>query len=101
MSQWLGTIVCIAVTSCHYKKGRPPLKPDAHVKEKQEEHLESAYETSLKYKLIYVAHIFFIVPFLGYIVYKRKQVHPNTYIILGVLTAFTLMYHGVHMMYSV
>ena len=87
------------------KKGssspRKWIKPDAHVKEKQEEHLESAYETSLKYKLIYAAHIFFIVPFLGYITYKRKQVHPNTYIMLGVLTAFTLTYHGIQMLYSV
>jgi hypothetical protein len=76
------------------------LKPDAHEKEKQEKHLETAYETSLKYKLIYAAHLFFIVPLLGYVAYYGKKT-PNTgFIITGVLTAFTMAYHGVHLMYS-
>lgn len=77
------------------------LKPPAHTKRKQTEHLETSYEKSLKYKLIYVAHILFIVPLLAYIAYYRKKVHPNAYIILGVLAAFTLVYHGIHLMYSV
>ena len=77
------------------------LKPPAHTDRKQTEHLETSYETSLKYKLIYIAHILFIVPLLGYIAYYRKRVHPYAYVILGVLTAFTLVYHGIHLMYSV
>ena len=76
------------------------LKPPSHVKNKQEEHLESAYETSLKYKLIYAAHIFFIVPLLAYIAYYKKRVNSSVYIVLGVLTAFTLVYHCGHLLYS-
>ena len=87
------------------KKGKSSLqktlKPDAHQEKKQVEHMETAYEKSLKYKLIYLAHILFIVPLLAYVSFYKKRIHPHTYILLGVLTAFTLLYHGVHLMYSV
>lgn len=76
------------------------LKPEAHESKKQEEHMETAYETSLKYKLIYLAHIFFIVPVLGYVAYYGKKTPKTAFIIVGVLTAFTLVYHGLHLMYS-
>lgn len=76
------------------------LKPEAHIERKQIEHLETAYETSLKYKLIYAAHLFFVVPFLGYISIYRRKIPNYMYIVLGVLTVFTMMYHGIYFMYS-
>lgn len=86
------------------KKGEKSLqkhfKPNAHTYRKQTEHLETAYETSLKYKLIYAAHLFFIVPFLGYIAIYRKKIPNYMYILLGVLTVFTMVYHGIYFMYS-
>ena len=76
------------------------LKPKSHTNRKQDEHLETSYEKSLKYKLIYVAHILFIVPLLAYVVYYGKKTPKNVFVIVGVVTAFTLVYHGVHLMYS-
>ena len=76
------------------------LKPTSHTNRKQDEHLETSYEKSLKYKLIYIAHILFIVPLLGYVVYYGKKTPKNVFVVVGVLTAFTLVYHGAHLMYS-
>ena len=51
-------------------------------------------EINRKKILIYLFHLIGIVPFLGYICYVQNRIHNNVYIILSVLTLFTLLYHG-------
>lgn len=58
-------------------------------------------ETSRKKILIYMFHLVGIVPFLGYICYFRKSIHPNAYIILSVLTIFTLLYHASGLLFQI
>jgi hypothetical protein len=55
-------------------------------------------ETRRKKLLIYAFHLVGIVPLLIYICYFQKSVHSNVYILLGVLTLFTFLYHGSEMM---
>ena len=50
--------------------------------------------------IIYASHILFIVPLLLYIVVYRNNVNKLTYPIVGVLAIFTLLYHGVSLVYN-
>ena len=75
------------------------IKPPAHQPEKQKE-WSCEEDKSARLILIYLAHIFFIVPIIAYVAIYRKQVNPLVYPILGVLAVFTLGYHGMHLMIS-
>ena len=79
--------------------GQKFIKPPAHQKEKQED-WECEEDKSTRRILIYLSHIFFIVPLLAYIALYRKCVNPIIYPILGVLAMFTLGYHGVFLLRS-
>lgn len=73
------------------------VKPPAHEPEKQKE-WSCENDTNVKYVLIYLAHILFIVPLIAYVALYRKQVNPIVYPILGVLSLFTLGYHGMYLL---
>lgn len=73
------------------------VKPPAHEPEKQKD-WSCEQDTHAKHILIYLAHIFFIVPLIAYIAIYRKQVNPLVYPVLGVLAVFTLGYHGMYLM---
>ena len=70
------------------------LKPDTEEREWSKE------EDTLEHKLIYVAHILFICPFLLYFYMKRGKVSSGSYSLLVALTVFTLAYHGGKLMVS-
>ena len=79
------------------KKGDKSLtglfKPSAHIPEKQEE-WSCEEDKSKKMILIYLAHILFIVPLIGYVAVYKSKTNKMVYPILGVLSLFTLGYHG-------
>jgi hypothetical protein len=75
------------------------VKPPAHEPEKQKE-WSCEQDTSAKHILIYLAHIFFIVPLIAYVALYRKRVNSLVYPILGVLAIFTLGYHGMYLLLS-
>lgn len=75
------------------------IKPQAHEPEKQEDWI-CEQDKSLKMTLIYISHIIFIVPMLGYIALYRNRVNPMIYPLLGVLAIFTLGYHGIYLLVS-
>ena len=77
------------------------IKPPAHKPEKQIEHKDRPVDKSMRRMLIYVSHIFFIVPILAYLALYKKNVNPMIYPLLGSLAAFTLFYHGLGLMTSV
>ena len=74
------------------------IKPPPHQPKKQLEDTDTSNPTTIDEKrklyLIYASHILFIVPLLAYLALYRKNVNPIVYPILGVLSAFTLLYHG-------
>lgn len=57
-------------------------------------------KTDIKMKniVIYLSHLFFIVPLLIYISVYKKRINPVVYPLLGVLSIFTAGYHGVALM---
>jgi hypothetical protein len=69
-------------------------KPVAHVPDKQEKDKDTPLDNKRKHFLIYIMHLAFISPLLGYIAIYKKQISPITYPILGVLALFTAGYHG-------
>lgn len=79
------------------KKGDKSLtglfKPSAHIPEKQEK-WSCEEDKSKKMILIYLAHILFIVPLIGYVAVYKSKTNKMVYPILGVLSLFTLGYHG-------
>lgn len=75
------------------------IKPPAHEPEKQKE-WKCEQDRTAKTTLIYLMHIIFIVPLIGYVAVYRKQVNPMIYPILGSLAIFTLGYHGMALMVS-
>ena len=75
------------------------VKPEAHEPEKQED-WACEKDTSIKMILIYLTHILFIVPLIGYVAIYRKTVNPIVYPLLGVLAIFTLGYHGMYLLFS-
>ena len=48
--------------------------------------------------LIYISHLIFIVPLVGYIAYYGKKTVPTAFALLGALAVFTALYHGVQLM---
>ena len=72
------------------------LKPSSHVKDKQEGVQSSDFKA--RNIIIYLSHILFIVPILGYIAIYKKKINPITYPLLGVISLFTAGYHGVSLM---
>jgi hypothetical protein len=73
------------------------IKPPAHEPKKQVDNSETSnisIDERRRLYLIYASHILFIVPLLAYLALYRKSVNPIVYPILGVLAAFTLLYHG-------
>jgi hypothetical protein len=71
-------------------------KPPSHIKDKQEGDQPSDFKA--KNIIIYLSHILFIVPILGYIAIYKKKINPIIYPLLGVLSVFTAGYHGVSLM---
>ena len=74
-------------------------KPETH-SEKQKTHEEDETDTRLKNIFIYISHIIFIVPLLVYIGVYQNKVKPMTYPLVIVLAVFTLLYHGLHLVYK-
>ena len=74
-------------------------KPEIH-SEKQKTHEEDETDMRLKNIFIYVSHIIFIVPLLVYIGVYQNKVSPITYPLIMVLAVFTLLYHGLHLVYK-
>ena len=73
------------------------IKPPAHEPKKQiysSETSNISIDETRRLYLIYASHILFIVPLLAYLALYRTSVNPIVYPILGVLAAFTLLYHG-------
>jgi hypothetical protein len=75
------------------------IKPPAHQSEKQND-WDCEQDNSAKRLLIYLGHILFIVPLIGYIAIYRTKVNPNVYPILGTLAFFTLGYHSMALIFS-
>lgn len=73
------------------------LKPPPHM-EGQITHKRSKLGIKREVLLIYLSHIIFIVPLLGYIALYRKKINPMTYPIIGALAVFTLGYHGIELL---
>ena len=74
-------------------------KPEIH-SEKQKTHEEDAKDMKYKNIFIYLSHIIFIVPLLLYIGVYKSKVKPMTYPLVIVLSVFTLLYHGIHLLYT-
>ena len=55
-------------------------------------------DIKMKNIVIYLSHLFFIVPLLIYISVYKKRINPMVYPLLGVLSIFTAGYHGVALM---
>jgi len=81
------------------KSWQKHIKPPAHQPEKQKDWI-CEEDKSLKLTLIYLSHVIFIVPMLGYVALYRNRVNPIIYPLLGVLAIFTLGYHGIHLLVS-
>lgn len=75
-------------------------KPPAHEKEKQEELLYTMEDHNKNHKLIYLSHIFLIVPLLSYIALMKNKTPIYVYYILSSLIVMTLFYHGYKYMYQ-
>jgi hypothetical protein len=75
------------------------LKPPAHQPQKQVQWDGDEDKNSLLV-LIYLSHILFIVPLIGYVALYKRKVNPLIYPILGVLSVFTLSYHGIQLITS-
>jgi hypothetical protein len=69
-------------------------KPPAHQPEKQ----NRIGEDNKRKVLIYLSHLFFIVPLLIYMAVYRKKINPIVYPILGVIAIFTAGYHSIELM---
>ncbi len=84
------------------KKGRYSVsgkfKPKSKYK-KQISHKESDIDKKRKNIIIFLSHIIFIAPLLIYIAHK-KQLDDKLQTIVYVLAIFTLLYHGIHLLYS-
>ena len=75
------------------------IKPPAHESEKQKEG-KCNEEQSARHIMIYMAHMIFIAPLIGYVALYKTKVNSIVYPILGVLALFTLGYHGMSLITS-
>ena len=55
-------------------------------------------ENTRRKALIYWSHILLIVPLLGYISYYGNKAHESSFVLLGALIVFTLLYHSLKVM---
>ena len=85
------------------KRGKMSLtglfKPESHVKNKQEKEDNKNTDNMAYQTIIYGSHILLIVPVLAYLAYYRTKSNKIIYPLLGVLSVFTLIYHGSKMMF--
>lgn len=72
------------------------LKPEAHEPEKQKDWICDE-DKNRRMILIYLSHILFIVPLIGYVGIYKGKVNESVYPILIVVAVFTLLYHGLHL----
>lgn len=79
------------------KSWQKQVKPPAHDTDKQIDWI-CEKDVELKKILIYISHIIFIVPLIGYIAIYKKTVNPIVYPLLGALSIFTLGYHGMYLL---
>lgn len=72
------------------------LKPPAHVPEKQYSRstAREGMDKSLHMAIIYLLHLVFIVPLIGYIAIRGKQTPVGAFWLLGALAFFTAGYHA-------
>jgi len=75
------------------------IKPPAHEPEKQKDSKCDEDNTAL-HILISTSHLLFIAPLIAYIALYKTKVNPMVYPLLGVLSIFTLGYHGISLMTS-
>ena len=73
------------------------IKPPAHEPEKQKKGKCDEDKTA-RHMIIYIAHMIFIAPLIGYVALYKTKVNSIVYPILGVLALFTLGYHGLLLM---
>jgi len=71
------------------------LKPQAHNKDKQIDHVETKKDNRVKSIVIYLLHLLFIVPVIGYVAIYKTKSNKIIYPLLGVLAVFTGLYHGI------
>lgn len=69
-------------------------KPPAHQPEKQIKGVKNASDLNLHIYMIYLAHLLFFAPLIGYVAVYGKQSNPVAFPLLGALAVFTLGYHG-------
>lgn len=72
-------------------------KPPAHEPEKQVEHKMSTEDTHKHHILIYLLHLLIIVPLLSYIAYYQNKSGIVSFVLLGALSVFTMLYHGIEL----
>ena len=70
------------------------MKPEAHEPEKQYKSKMTHEEVHKHHMSIYILHVLFIVPLIGYIAYRHKRASKMSFVLLGALAVFTLGYHG-------
>jgi hypothetical protein len=65
---------------------------------KPEKHVSKEIECKKHSLSLYLAHILIIVPLLVYIAYYNKRSTKMSFVLLGVLALFTLLYHSAELM---
>lgn len=74
----------------------PPHQPDKQIADK-----DSPLDKNRRMLMVNILHVLLIVPILLYIVYARSRANPLIYPLLVALAMFTLIYHGIAMLYFV
>lgn len=77
------------------------LKPEAHEPEKQYKGEMTHMENHKHHMSIYILHILFIVPLIGYIAFYHKRASKMSFILLGALAVYTVAYHGSELLAAV
>jgi len=72
-------------------------KPPPHEPMKQLNGVKSKTGINLQIYMIYLAHLLFFAPLIGYVAIYGKQSNAIVYPLLGALAVFTLGYHGGHL----
>ena len=70
------------------------MKPEAHEPEKQYKGKMDCEEQHKHHMGLYILHLLFIVPLIGYIALYHKRAHKMSFILLGALAVYTVAYHG-------
>lgn len=77
---------------------KPPMHMPAKQKVGSKKH---PVETNRRALLVNMSHVLFIAPLLFYLVWKRKKANPMVYPLIFALSVFTLLYHGLSLLYRV